>query len=157
MLPRAGITATPPSRRMPVDSDGYHDMVLPCGLFQDEVIDIMYRDLSPEDFEMLSKLDERLPKRNTAQKNIIDRLPRCLGRDCGSTECRVCLADFEPTALVVKLPCRHAFHRACIHKWLTQCKNQCPLCFTPIQLQTPQQTPAAGNTAAAAQSTLRTV
>lgn len=159
MLPRGFVAAQPPSRsRGPVDVDGYHDMVLPCGLFQDEVIEIMYRDLSPEDFETLCKLDEKLPKRNTAQRSIVDRLPRALARDCGATECRVCLAEFEPTCPVVKLPCRHAFHKACISKWLTQCKNTCPLCFTPIQLQTAPPAPAStGNTAAAAQSTLRTV
>merc|ERR1719456_1804538 len=76
MLPRSGVTAAGVtanrSSRVPVDVDGYHDMVLPCGLFQDEVIELMYRDLSPEDFEMLSKLDERLPKRNTAQRSIVD-------------------------------------------------------------------------------------
>lgn len=123
--------------------DGYHDMVLPCGLFQEEVIDIMYRDLKPEDFEMLNKLDERVPKRNTVQRNIVERLPRVAVRDCGSSECGVCLVGLDPHARVVQLPCRHAFHPACISKWLTQCRNTCPLCSTPIdQSQVP---PAPGH------------
>jgi len=116
-----------------VDGDGYHDMMLPCGLFQDEVIDIMYRDLTPEDFERLCKLDERLPKRNTLQRNTVERLTKLPARNCASTECRVCLGEFDPASLVVQLPCNHAFHPACISKWLTQCKDTCPLCSAPIE------------------------
>mmetsp|Transcript_105935 Transcript_105935/g.297874 ORF Transcript_105935/g.297874 Transcript_105935/m.297874 type:complete len:524 (-) Transcript_105935:176-1747(-) len=116
----------------PRDGDGYHDVILPCGLLQDEVIDIMYRDLSPEDFEMLTKLDERLAPRNTAQRNLVERLPRVPVRECGCTECGVCLADFERKGYAVQLPCRHSFHPGCISKWLTQCKNTCPLCSAPI-------------------------
>lgn len=126
-------TSPRPGRLGPIQNDGYHDMILSCGLFQEEVIDLMYRDLSPEDFEKLSKLDERLPKRNTAHRNLVDRLPRMHAKDCNATECRVCLAELEPNAIVVKLPCSHAFHPACISKWLTQCKNTCPLCSAPIE------------------------
>jgi len=106
-------------------------MVLPCGLCQDEVIDIMYRDLRPEDFDTLLKLDERLPKRHTATVGSVERLPRHLARDCRCSGCRVCLTDFEASTSVVELPCGHAFHPACISKWLTQFKNNCPICATP--------------------------
>jgi len=109
------------------------DMILPCGLFQEEIIDLMYRDLNPEDFEMLSKLDERLPKRNTAHSKIIDVLPRVVAEEPGVSECRVCLAEVAPTTLLAQLPCQHAFHPECISKWLTQCKNTCPLCSKPIE------------------------
>jgi hypothetical protein len=131
----------PAVRVGPIDDDGYSDMILPCGLYQDEVIDIMYRDLSPEDFEALSKLDERLPKRNTAGRNLVDRLPRMPAGECGVTECGVCLAELTAHTLVVKLPCGHAFHPNCISKWLTQCKNTCPFCTAPIQ-----QSSSAGTT-----------
>jgi len=124
-----------PIRIGPANDDGYHDLVLPCGLLQDQVIDLMYRDLNPEDFEALSKLDERLPKRNTARPNLVDRLPRTTAGECGVTECRVCLAELQPNVSVALLPCKHAFHTGCISKWLTQCKNTCPLCQAPIEPQ----------------------
>jgi len=127
-LPRSA-----PLHMGPADEEGYHDMVLPCGLLQDQVIDIMYRDLNPEDFEALCKLDERLPKRNTARWNVMDRLPRSTAGECGVTECGVCLAELDANAVVAKLPCKHAFHPQCISRWLTQCKNTCPLCQAPIQ------------------------
>eukprot|EP00927_Polykrikos_kofoidii_P072506 TRINITY_DN68614_c0_g1_i1.p1 TRINITY_DN68614_c0_g1~~TRINITY_DN68614_c0_g1_i1.p1 ORF type:complete len:508 (+),score=60.85 TRINITY_DN68614_c0_g1_i1:150-1526(+) len=116
----------------PRDNTGYHDVLLPCGLLQDEVIELMYRDLNPEDFDVLTKLDERLAPRNTAQRNFVERLPRVPVRNCGSTECGVCLADFDSNGHALQLPCMHSFHHACISKWLTQCKNTCPLCSAPI-------------------------
>lgn len=124
----------PPIHVGPEDEDGYRDMVLPCGLYQDQVIDIMYRDLNPEDFEALCKLDERVPKRNTARWNIVDRLPRVPAGECGVTECGICLAELDANVSLVKLPCGHAFHSGCISRWLTQCKNTCPLCQAPIRL-----------------------
>lgn len=137
----------------PADDDGYHDMILPCGLFQEEVIDIMYRDLSPEDFEALCKLDERVPRRNTAQRNLVDGLPRTLAKDSGSTECGVCLGELEPNSSVVQLPCKHAFHPACVTRWLTQCKNTCPLCTCPINQVAQGPTAASGSAASAIGST----
>lgn len=120
------------------DENGYSDVMLPCGLFQDEVIQIMYRDLSPEDYETLSKLDEKVPKK-IVRKNLVDSLPRCLAQDYGCTECGVCLAELEPSSRVVLLSCRHGFHPACISRWLTQCKNTCPLCAAHIdQVQATQ-------------------
>lgn len=140
----------------PADDDGYHDMILPCGLLQDEVIEFMYRDLSPEDFEKLSKLDERVPKRNTAQRNLVDGLPRVPAKDAGVSECSVCLVSFEPNQSVVKLPCSHCFHHACISKWLTQCKNTCPLCSAPITSASSSGA-ASATTTSPTRSTMRTL
>lgn len=115
-----------------LDSDSSRDPVLDCGLRQDQVIDLMYRDIKPEDFELLSKLDESLPKRNVAKRNIVDSLPRVHTHDCSATECGVCLSDWSVDAHAVELPCKHCFHLTCITKWLTQCKNACPICSAPI-------------------------
>lgn len=154
--PHRGGPLSLPSRLGPVDQEGYHDMILPCGLFQDEVIEFMYRDLSPEDFEKLSKLDERLPKRNTAQRNLVDRLPRVPSKDCGVSECGVCLGELESQTTAVKLPCGHCFHQACISKWLTQCKNTCPFCSAPITSET-SASAAPTATAGPARSSMRTL
>mmetsp|Transcript_46610 Transcript_46610/g.101524 ORF Transcript_46610/g.101524 Transcript_46610/m.101524 type:complete len:385 (+) Transcript_46610:88-1242(+) len=114
------------------DGDGYHDMILPCGLFQEEVIELMYRDLNPEDYDLLNKLDERVSKKNTMGRNAVERLPRRLAKECECTQCGICLAEVGPKVQVAQLPCRHAFHPACISRWLTQCKSSCPLCSTPL-------------------------
>jgi hypothetical protein len=118
--------------------DACRDPALECGLRQNEVIDMMTRDLTPEDFDLLSKLDESVPKRNVAQQSHVDDLPRVPANKCAEAECGVCLGPLrrgDDNALAdqaVRLPCRHVFHPECILKWLTQCKNSCPLCSSQI-------------------------
>mmetsp|Transcript_35679 Transcript_35679/g.83506 ORF Transcript_35679/g.83506 Transcript_35679/m.83506 type:complete len:227 (+) Transcript_35679:115-795(+) len=50
-----------------------------------------------------------------------------------TTECAICLEDFDAEERVVKLPCGHIFHMNCAASWLGrgQSQNQgghCPLC-----------------------------
>lgn len=132
--PRQTPHVSPPSQPMPPDEDTFFDMVLPCGLYQDEVMDVMYRELGPEDFEMLSKLDESVPRRNTVQRDSVDQLCTRVAADTLETDatCGVCLSEFERTGPAAVLPCGHAFHSRCISRWLTQFKNTCPLCSAPI-------------------------
>lgn len=127
----------PPSLPGPIsapDMDGTHDFTLECGLFQEQVIDFMYRDLTPEDFEELCKLDEKVKKTNVVERNVVDSLPRVLGKDLkdGNNECSICLGKISTTAYARQLPCKHAFHEKCITKWLTTCKSSCPLCQASI-------------------------
>ena len=48
-----------------------------CGLQAQNLEDILYRDLTPEDYELLLKLDENVPKK-TVEINIIDSFPSFL-------------------------------------------------------------------------------
>lgn len=96
---------------------------------------LQYRDLRPEDFDLLSKLDEGVPRRGTAPMSLVESLPRVRSRTCGSAECGVCLAAFGASDIeVVQLPCRHAFHPECISKWLTEFRSACPLCAASVRL-----------------------
>ena len=67
-------------------------------------------------------------------------------------ECAVCLAEYEKGDELLELPCKHAFHRQCIHQWLLERPKKmsttatnasdvdqheikvpgCPLCKAPI-------------------------
>mmetsp|Transcript_102653 Transcript_102653/g.319890 ORF Transcript_102653/g.319890 Transcript_102653/m.319890 type:complete len:255 (+) Transcript_102653:85-849(+) len=95
---------------------------------------LQYRDLRPEDFDLLSKLDEGVPRRGTAPLSLVERLPRVRARASGSAECGVCLAGFASDIEVVQLPCRHSFHTECISKWLTEFRSTCPLCATSVKV-----------------------
>lgn len=97
---------------------------------------LQYRELTPEDYELLCLLDETLPKKNTAPPNVVTSLPRALARDCTTTECQICLTRLDPYMCVVSLPCGHAFHPDCISRWLTQCKGTCPLCNSVLDCKT---------------------
>lgn len=51
-------------------------------------------------------------------------LSSCLDR------CLVCLGDYEPEEEVRRLNCRHAFHKPCVDRWITDGRNSCPVCRT---------------------------
>mmetsp|Transcript_148702 Transcript_148702/g.277145 ORF Transcript_148702/g.277145 Transcript_148702/m.277145 type:complete len:235 (-) Transcript_148702:22-726(-) len=102
--------------------------LMACGLSEHEVVDLFYRDITPEDYDLLLRLDELVPKR-TACKDAVDRLqPRPPG-ERNHDVCGVCLVPFEADddVLAVSCPAAHEFHRPCISKWLTECKNCCPV------------------------------
>eukprot|EP00930_Biecheleria_cincta_P055113 TRINITY_DN41475_c0_g1_i1.p1 TRINITY_DN41475_c0_g1~~TRINITY_DN41475_c0_g1_i1.p1 ORF type:complete len:256 (-),score=42.36 TRINITY_DN41475_c0_g1_i1:83-850(-) len=121
------------------EDDDFQDALLPCGLGVNEAMSMMHRELTPEDYEKLCKLDENIPKHGTLQQGQVDCLPRFRPGSSG-VECKICLSEIDRTTEAVKLPCSHAFHVPCITRWLTQCKNSCPLCSAEIAQ--PVATPA---------------
>jgi len=98
-----------------------------------DLVRLQYRELTPEDYELLCLLDDTLPKRGTSSENVVNLLPSLLARDCGATQCNICLCELQPQMRVARLPCQHVFHMECISKWLTQCNGKCPLCLVPIE------------------------
>ncbi|KAJ8335804.1 hypothetical protein SKAU_G00391460 [Synaphobranchus kaupii] len=61
--------------------------------------------------------------------------------------CAVCLEEFKQKDELGICPCKHAFHRKCLIKWL-EVRKVCPLCNMPV-LQLAQQqggTEAQGST-----------
>ncbi|KAL6844807.1 hypothetical protein ACP4OV_025466 [Aristida adscensionis] len=54
--------------------------------------------------------------------------PLRFGPAAAAADCRVCLAGFEPEAVVNRLPCGHLFHRRCVETWLLYDRATCPLC-----------------------------
>lgn len=93
---------------------------------------MQFRELRPEDFELLCKLDEGNAKRGTAALEVAKCLPTIAARASGCTECSVCLAAFSPEEPVTELYCKHAFHPECVTRWLTQCRASCPTCTAPV-------------------------
>jgi len=52
------------------------------------------------------------------------------------TLCSICIEDFEAGEALTILPrCKHAFHKDCIHPWLTERQGCCPLCKTNVLQQ----------------------
>jgi len=45
-----------------------------------------------------------------------------------TSQCSICLEDFEKHDQLRRLPCRHYFHIACIDNWLMNHRRVCPLC-----------------------------
>ncbi|CAK0882241.1 unnamed protein product [Prorocentrum cordatum] len=105
---------------------------LPCGLRASEVADLLYREITPNDYETLLRLDDTIA-RPTVSAGGLGSLPLAPCDDFLGEQCSVCLAAFEAADEVNSLPCGHHFHRACIGKWLGECSRQCPLCGTSYE------------------------
>lgn len=58
-----------------------------------------------------------------------------------STECVVCLENFERGCLLAGLPCGHAFHQGCILMWLAGGRHCCPVCRWPSYKKKPPRAP----------------
>ncbi|GKY98395.1 hypothetical protein MPSEU_000797000 [Mayamaea pseudoterrestris] len=67
------------------------------------------------------------------------------------TLCSICIDDFELNETLLILPrCQHAFHRSCIHPWLTERQGCCPLCKTNVFEQQQERASAREDEAATA-------
>lgn len=104
---------------------------MPCGLLPSDVSELLFRDIVPEDYEMLLQLDDAVEKR-VASTEGVDALPSASEEDFAGQNCAVCLAALECDEDIAKLPCTHVFHRKCVAKWLTEQKRACPLCNEEI-------------------------
>lgn len=73
------------------------------------------------------------PSRPPASKKVVASLPRVvldeasLERIGSDTACPVCTETLSVGDEVQLLPCKHAFHVACVAPWLQQ-NNSCPVC-----------------------------
>jgi len=92
-----------------------------------EVYDLLSRDITPEDYDLLLRLDSTLAK-PAASAERVEELPSVSYEVFQGGSCSVCITPFEKHDVVASLPCRHNFHRTCISKWLAECKRTCPLC-----------------------------
>ncbi|KAI0230033.1 hypothetical protein L0F63_002476 [Massospora cicadina] len=74
--------------------------------------------------------------------------------------CQVCLSDYEHKDKLRILTCQHAYHTACIDKWLTQGSNNCPVCrragtTSEAKAQPSESSDGEGNDGASVSAALR--
>jgi len=103
----------------------------PCPLTERQMVEMMTRDLTPEDYELLLLLDEGIKKSRLLDSVAAAALPKV--EDHGSEDCRICLCPVEVADDVRRLPaCGHTYHAQCIQHWLTTSKASCPLCGAEV-------------------------
>ncbi|XP_052790536.1 uncharacterized protein LOC128224650 [Mya arenaria] len=89
-------------------------------------------DVDLNDYESLWELAERLGDvRNRGMtENDIKKLPcrkyNSIGNS-GEDSCSICLSEFKTGCDLVKLPCKHDFHKDCVTEWL-KTNGSCPVC-----------------------------
>ena len=90
--------------------------------------DLQTRELSPEDYDLLLRLDDVVQKKNVLDSAAAAALPE-RNATYADEECAICLAELPLRTSVVALSCcGRAFHPGCIREWLTKSRNACPFC-----------------------------
>eukprot|EP00747_Dinoflagellata_sp_TGD_P218950 gnl/TRDRNA2_/TRDRNA2_91132_c0_seq1.p1 gnl/TRDRNA2_/TRDRNA2_91132_c0~~gnl/TRDRNA2_/TRDRNA2_91132_c0_seq1.p1 ORF type:complete len:194 (-),score=27.37 gnl/TRDRNA2_/TRDRNA2_91132_c0_seq1:50-589(-) len=123
----------PAWQRTPGDTE----VLLSCGLSPSQVSDLLFRELTPNDYDVLLQLDQTLELSKheltaTAVEPRIETLPVVSGECCRGEECPVCLGEFEDDDSVTMLSCKHAFHNGCISAWLSRGRHVCPVCSDEV-------------------------
>lgn len=87
---------------------------------------------SPEDYEMLLRLDDRI-ERKTVNINLIERLPTLIVNENDlDDQCSICMDTYILGQELKLLPCSHRFHSNCIETYLKEFSIQCPLDNLPL-------------------------
>ena len=80
---------------------------------------------------------EKYEKQGRVASNCIDRvrmIPKKTELLLTSTQCLICLDDYNPEDELRVLTCKHAFHQGCVDRWLETGRNNCPACRTKVRL-----------------------
>lgn len=101
---------------------------------------MQYRQLGPEDFELLRLLDEAVPARTNISRSFVAKLPRVRAGRCGADGCSICLQSWDEEDEVTQLPCRHHFCTRCVEQWLTDCRGHCPICNAAVLCSSQRET-----------------
>jgi hypothetical protein len=107
-------------------------------LYLEFLISIQHREITPEDYEYLSRLDEMV-KKKTVSDNILKSL-KCetitkeilVQIDNEQEVCGICLDQYLIEQVRKHLPCGHKFHADCIDNWLRNQSTNCPLDKIPV-------------------------
>ena len=110
---------------MPFPGEVFYQMVIhgPNPQQQESLQDMSYE-------EMLHRFPGNVPQ--PADSNTIRSLPTYnIQENQPSSNCSICLCDFQPGEEAKMLQCLHSFHSNCIDTWLHQ-SGTCPICKTTI-------------------------
>jgi len=96
----------------------------------------LYQQYDPDYEIILSALINNDPNRYgppPASEESIRRLKEVkFNPKKGDKACAVCQEDFNPGEKVLRLPCKHDYHKECVTKWLSL-HNSCPVCREPLK------------------------
>ena len=113
-----------------VEQDDPEETNLMCFL-----LDLQNRDMTPEDYDMLLRLDDKLAPKTVAADTLTSLRTVTVTTDGPSDDemswsdalCSVCMEAYQTGQVVKFLPCEHFFHSHCIEMWLNNSGNTCPL------------------------------
>ena len=96
------------------------------------LVNIQNRDLTPEDYEILLRLDDTVAPK-TIDKELLENLETDTVKEMTVGDmCTVCMEQYELDQTIKRLPCNHVFHAKCIDMWLEYSSRNCPIDGLPI-------------------------
>ncbi|XP_060078019.1 uncharacterized protein LOC132557540 [Ylistrum balloti] len=96
------------------------------------LITLQHRDLTPEDYETLLRLDENVAPK-TLQKDVLESFRTDIVNESGVHEtCSICMDQYTIGQSRKFLPCNHVFHTNCIDMWLENSSLNCPIDNLPV-------------------------
>ena len=91
------------------------------------LMNMQNRDLTPEDYDLLLRLDERVQPK-TLETDVIAGFKVDTAGETDIVEaCPVCMDFYKVGDERKHLPCGHYFHTVCIERWLANSSMNCPL------------------------------
>ena len=95
------------------------------------LISMQHRDLTPEDYENLARLDELIKKKTVSDQKLKQLKCEKVNSDNVnnfiSDLCTICMEGYLIDQVRKHLPCGHIFHSDCIDEWLSSNSTKCPL------------------------------
>ena len=96
-----------------------------------QIRDLQNRELTPEDYELLLRLDEMNGLVHGQRQQVLSQGEAAALIETvldGDAECSICLCDMASGEQEVLLACGHHYHPGCIKDWLVKGKDTCPMC-----------------------------
>ncbi|XP_028394622.1 uncharacterized RING finger protein ECU07_0330-like [Dendronephthya gigantea] len=91
------------------------------------LLSLQFRDVTPEDYEFLLRLDESIPTKTVPEKRLASLTEDETSEEHANELCSVCIESYELGQTRKTLPCGHVFHSNCIETWLRKSSTKCPL------------------------------
>lgn len=99
------------------------------------LVDLQHRDLTPEDYEILLRLDEKVAPKTVSESALasFDTLTLESASTLIGELCSICMEVYSESQCIKTLPCQHTFHTNCIDTWLSSASLNCPLDGVAVQ------------------------
>lgn len=93
------------------------------------LVDLQHRDLTPEDYDLLLRLDEKVAPKTVTESALssFNTLTLESSSVLVGELCSICMEVYSEAQSVKTLPCKHTFHCSCIDTWLSTASLNCPL------------------------------
>ena len=88
--------------------------------------------------DILGNIDDLQDIKVTLSKSDFNKLEKILVNDDNlndflNSQCNICMEEYKVDEYIIKLKCKHLFHKECIKDWLCKEKISCPVCRMDVR------------------------